>query len=42
MDLLSRFNHDLQQTLVLVTHAPEIGQLANRIIRMKDGGIVQA
>jgi ABC-type lipoprotein export system ATPase subunit len=40
MELLSRFNHDLQQTLVLVTHAPEIGQLANRIIRMKDGGIV--
>ena len=40
MELLSRFNRELEQTLVLVTHAPEVGQLANRIIRMKDGKIV--
>jgi putative ABC transport system ATP-binding protein len=40
MELLSHFNRDLKQTLVLVTHAPEVGQLANRIIRMKDGSII--
>lgn len=40
MELLCRFNRELEQTLVLVTHAPEIGNLAHRIIRMKDGRIV--
>lgn len=40
MDLLCRFNRELQQTLVIVTHSPEVGQLANRIIRMRDGSIV--
>jgi putative ABC transport system ATP-binding protein len=40
MDLLYRFNHEYGQTLVLVTHALEVGQRANRIIRMQDGIIV--
>ncbi len=40
MDLLCRFNHEYGQTLVLVTHALEVGQRANRIIRMQDGNIV--
>jgi putative ABC transport system ATP-binding protein len=40
MDLLNRFNHELGQTLVVVTHALEVGQRANRIIRMQDGSIV--
>lgn len=40
MNLLCRFNQEMGQTLVLVTHAPEVGQLANRIIRMRDGHIV--
>jgi putative ABC transport system ATP-binding protein len=40
MDLLCRFNHEYRQTLVLVTHALEVGQRANRIIRMQDGNIV--
>jgi ABC-type lipoprotein export system ATPase subunit len=40
MDLLCRFNSDYGQTLVLVTHALEVGQRANRIIRMQDGNIV--
>jgi putative ABC transport system ATP-binding protein len=40
MNLLLRFNRELGQTLVLVTHAPEIGQIAHRIIHMKDGMIV--
>ena len=40
MDLLCRFNEELGQTLVVVTHALEVGQRANRIIRMQDGSIV--
>lgn len=40
MDLLCRFNREFGQTLVLVTHALEVGQRANRIIRMQDGNIV--
>ena len=40
MDLLCRFNREYGQTLVLVTHALEVGHRANRIIRMQDGNIV--
>jgi ABC-type lipoprotein export system ATPase subunit len=40
MDLLCRFNSELGQTLVVVTHALEVGQRANRIIRMQDGSIL--
>jgi putative ABC transport system ATP-binding protein len=40
MDLLCRCNQEYGQTLVLVTHAVEVGQRANRIIRMQDGKIV--
>jgi putative ABC transport system ATP-binding protein len=40
MELLCRFNRDFGQTLVLVTHALEVGKRANRIIRMRDGSIV--
>ena len=40
MELLCRFNSDFGQTLVLVTHALEVGKRANRIIRMRDGIIV--
>src|SRR5258706_2616977 len=40
MDLLCLFNSEFGQTLVIVTHALEVGQRANRIIRMQDGSIV--
>ena len=40
MDLLGDLNRTRQQTLVLVTHAAEIGARAHRIIRMRDGQIV--
>ncbi len=40
MDLLLRLNREQQQTFILVTHASEIGKIANRIIRMRDGRIV--
>ena len=42
MELLCRFNREFGQTLVLVTHALEVGQRANRIIRMRDGSIVSS
>jgi ABC-type lipoprotein export system ATPase subunit len=41
MDLLCQFNRDSGQTFVLVTHALEVGERANRIIHMHDGNIVQ-
>ncbi|MBV9690586.1 MAG: ABC transporter ATP-binding protein [Ktedonobacteraceae bacterium] len=40
MDLLCQFNREHRQTLVVVTHALEVGQRANYIIRMRDGAIV--
>jgi ABC-type lipoprotein export system ATPase subunit len=42
MELLCRFNREFGQTLVLVTHALEVGQRADRIIRMRDGSIVSS
>lgn len=39
MELLLDFNRRMGQTLVLVTHAPEVGQLAHRIVHMRDGKI---
>ena len=40
LDLLRRFNRERGQTVVLVTHDPEVGAAADRIIRMRDGLIV--
>jgi ABC-type proline/glycine betaine transport system ATPase subunit len=34
-----RLNQDLQQTIVLVTHEPDIAAHAGRIILMRDGRI---
>lgn len=40
MGLLTRLNKEQNQTFVLVTHAEEIGGMADRIVRMIDGEIV--
>jgi len=40
MDLLVSLNRERGQTLVLVTHAADIGSRAHRIVRMRDGRIV--
>ena len=40
MDLLSTLNKQNRQTFVIVTHAAEIGQRADRLITMRDGKIV--
>ncbi len=39
MDLLCRLNRDNGQTFVVVTHSPEVGARANRIVRMRDGQV---
>jgi len=39
MDLLTQLNREQGQTVVLVTHAIEVGERANRIVRMRDGQI---
>ena len=40
LDLLCNLNRENGQTFVIVTHAVEVGKLANRIITMRDGQIV--
>jgi putative ABC transport system ATP-binding protein len=40
MDLMIDLNRQNEQTFVWVTHAEEIGALAQRLIRMRDGKIV--
>jgi putative ABC transport system ATP-binding protein len=40
MGLMTELNQTHNQTFVLVTHDPRIGEMTNRIIRMKDGRIV--
>jgi putative ABC transport system ATP-binding protein len=37
LDLFKKLNHDLQQTIVMVTHEPEDRQYVDRVIWMKDG-----
>jgi ABC-type lipoprotein export system ATPase subunit len=39
MNLLTQLNREQQQTFIIVTHALEVGQMANRIIHMRDGHI---
>lgn len=40
MNLLTALNRERGQTLVVVTHAPDIAARAHRLIRMRDGQIV--
>jgi len=40
LGLLRRFNRERGQTILLVTHDPEVGATCDRIIRMRDGRIV--
>ncbi len=42
MDLLLALNREQGVTLILVTHDPNIAAQAERIIRLKDGNIVEA
>jgi putative ABC transport system ATP-binding protein len=40
LDLLLRLNRENEQTFVVVTHDPDVGELMDRIVRMEDGRIV--
>ena len=40
MDLVIKLNETNLQTFMMVTHSPDVGSMAHRIIRMKDGVIV--
>ena len=40
MDLLISLNRENRQTFVLVTHSLEVGEMAHRIVRMRDGQVV--
>ena len=41
VSLLKRTNSAFHQTIVMITHNAEIAQLADRIVRLEDGRIVQ-
>ena len=40
LELLRRFNRERGQTFLIVTHDPEVGAAADRIIRMRDGRVI--
>lgn len=40
LDLLKKFNKEMDVTLVLVTHDMEIANMADRIVHLKEGSIV--
>jgi len=40
MDLLRSLNKENGQTFVIVTHDPEVGAMCDRLIRMRDGKVV--
>jgi len=42
MDLMCHLNKANGQTFVVVTHALEVGERADRIVRMRDGHIEDA
>ena len=41
LDLLRRFNTERQQTIVMVTHDPRVGEACGRIVSMLDGRITK-
>ena len=40
MDLMISLNKESGETFVIVTHAEEVGDMADRIVRMKDGIVI--
>jgi ABC-type lipoprotein export system ATPase subunit len=40
LELLSRLHREFQQTVVLVSHAPEAAGYAQRVLRLKDGRLL--
>ncbi|MDE3267610.1 MAG: hypothetical protein OYI31_04005, partial [Chloroflexota bacterium] len=42
IDLMCGLNRDNGQSFVVVTHSPEVGQRAHRIVMMRDGLIADS
>ena len=42
MNMICAFAHDLDQTIVLVTHDDNMAQYADRIVTLLDGRIIDA
>ncbi len=40
LNLLRELNRELQQTIVMITHNPEVSAAASRLLRMRDGRIL--
>ncbi len=40
LELLSRTNRELKQTIVMITHSPAAAEFADRVVHMKDGILV--
>jgi ABC-type lipoprotein export system ATPase subunit len=40
LELLARLHRDFSKTVVLVSHAPEAGSYASRVLRMQDGRLL--
>jgi predicted ABC-type transport system involved in lysophospholipase L1 biosynthesis ATPase subunit len=40
--MLIELNQTYQQTFVIVTHDPQVGDRCDRIIRMRDGRVIEA
>ena len=41
MELLKKISRQYQQTMLVVTHDEKVAAMADRIIRMKDGRVVE-
>jgi putative ABC transport system ATP-binding protein len=41
MEVFLRLNKEQKQTIIMVTHNPELGAMADRIIRFRDGVVVE-
>ena len=40
INLLHDLNKDLNQTILMVSHDPQVGRLADRLLKMRDGKII--
>ncbi len=41
LDMLRRFNRELHQTILMITHNPEAASLGDRILHMRDGHLLE-
>lgn len=41
LDMFSELNRKFNQTIIMITHNPEAAENCNRIIRMRDGAVVE-